>query len=816
MMRKVPLYAFLVLPLMLQPVSAAASYEASLIEKQFASLDSSLTRLSELPEVRMKEVAPFDGVTKQVLAAHPEIATVLRTNSKGTVVNCTRRANGESMLHADVSAQQWYSVPKQGSGPFYGPLRKENGRTFCVWSRPLTINMPIGGSRFGGVVAISLDITACLNRFAQTMRGPFQIMLDGKNFYYISWKEGLAFDETPLNLPGNLHFTLRIPRQATAVTQGVANGGEVKVAAAASAQGAKVPSSGVLQARDASGKQEVSTAGEKPSAIEQQAFPDTVPDYVSGRTRGGALSTFLRIAGIIAVVLVAFCLWLIISTLRHRQSVQQPLISVSAPLSAVSPDAPLPEEPLAAAEIVKSEDETPSEQVPSFADIPDFLRTAPPQGIDEPPAGVEPLPNEMPPVPVQEKYSGTPSADGQEIRDGAAWRVQDEIVEEMRAETRAKITDDQRAEIYKKELDVVAAAIRKQIIDNEMTGLIEKLRKQLAEEIHRHVAQTMSAEVEEQERKNVAKEAAEKIRAEEYDAIVRTEREKLSESVRTMLAEEETAHFTAEAQEKLSAEISRAVRDNEEYVIRVRVREELAAEVRSELLEKEKDRIAAEQLQKVEAELYSDVSQERREAIRDAVVAKITEEEHQRAESGLRETIIENERKRIIVEESGEMHRQIREQIRDGEIEEMRRTVRDEIYAETVQAIKQNLEEKYQTAVEEKMADIKASLQKKIRTDIGASIKEDYDRLMEHIDRLSASLTNIEALQSLSQTVTLLTDEKKKYKYLNLNTAQTESLLEYLRRVNSRFNIYFDRVDESVRELMLNLSSVKNKLDANG
>jgi hypothetical protein len=87
---------------------------------------------------------------------------------------------------------------------------------------------------------------------------------------------------------------------------------------------------------------------------------------------------------------------------------------------------------------------------------------------------------------------------------------------------------------------------------------------------------------------------------------------------------------------------------------------------------------------------------------------------------------------------------------------------------------------------------------------------------MEHTDRLSSSLTNIEALQSLSQTVTLLSDEKKKFKYLNLNTAQTESLLEYLRRVHHRLNIFFDKVDEMVRELMLNLGSVKNKLDDNG
>jgi formiminotetrahydrofolate cyclodeaminase len=74
-------------------------------------------------------------------------------------------------------------------------------------------------------------------------------------------------------------------------------------------------------------------------------------------------------------------------------------------------------------------------------------------------------------------------------------------------------------------------------------------------------------------------------------------------------------------------------------------------------------------------------------------------------------------------------------------------------------------------------------------------------------------MATIEALDSLSQTIALLTNEKKKYKYFNLNTAQTESLLDYLKRVHNRFNIFLDKHDEAVREISLKINSIMNTLD---
>jgi hypothetical protein len=792
----------------------AAAADVSPFEKQFARLDSSLSRLAGLPEVRMKEVAPFNGVAKQVLAAHPEIASVMRTNSKGIVVNSVIRAGGGNEAYADVSRLEWYTVPKTTMHPYYSMLRKENRRSYLVWSRPLSISMTIGGSRFGGVVAVSLDLTACFNQSAAAMRGPFQILLDGKSFYYLSWNEGQAFDESPLVVPGNTHFSLKIPRKNIAKVPLMALAGAA-AAAPAQREAVRVPEKKETLGRSAPGpdisdKQELPPYDEN-ADLESKTGSVAKPDNASGRAGRGSGSAFLQIAGAVAFLLVVFCLWLIISTLRKWQSLK-PSTSPGIEKQPVPPSEEGAQEPLADGTGI--EEEKTVENRPPYADIPAFPL---PQQYEMTPAPVtEPVVEQVAAPPVEHHETLEKPADGREEINGIdEQQVHDEIVADIRAEMRAKITDEQRDAIYEKEFEAMASAIRQRLIDTEMAGLVETLRKQLAGELHQHIAETMTASIQEQERKAVEREVAEKIRVEEYDAVVRAEREKLSESVRTKLAEEESAVCTSEARKNLRDEIYETVRKGEEEVFTAQAREEIAAEIRNNLLEKEKDSILSQQRRNIETELYEEVSRQKRDAIRESAIKEITEEEHQRIGSGLRKTILEDEKNRIINEEAPGMRQQVRRQMQDEEFENMHRTVRDEIYSETVQAIKQNLEDKYRTVVEEKIAELNVHLRKKMKSDIRAAMKADYEQLMEHIEQLSGSLTNIEALQSLSQTITLLTDEKKKYKYLNLNTAQTESLLEYLKRVHNRLNIFFDKVDESVRVLMLNLNSVKNKLDNN-
>jgi len=130
--------------------------------------------------------------------------------------------------------------------------------------------------------------------------------------------------------------------------------------------------------------------------------------------------------------------------------------------------------------------------------------------------------------------------------------------------------------------------------------------------------------------------------------------------------------------------------------------------------------------------------------------------------------IIEAERNRLREQEGPGLRQEIREGLREEEIEAMHARVKTEIYTETVQALNAGLEEKYKGALERKLEEYKGEVEKRVRGEIKGRIKSEYHGLIEHIEGLSHSLDNVEALDSLSQTITLLHDEKKKYKYFNL------------------------------------------------
>jgi hypothetical protein len=93
------------------------------------------------------------------------------------------------------------------------------------------------------------------------------------------------------------------------------------------------------------------------------------------------------------------------------------------------------------------------------------------------------------------------------------------------------------------------------------------------------------------------------------------------------------------------------------------------------------------------------------------------------------------------------------------------------------------------------------------------AIRSDYQNLVDHIEELSNSMGTVEALNSLSKTIALLSEEKKKRKDLNLSAEQTESLLNYLKRICNRLNISIDKFDESVRGLVPIINDAMNKLD---
>jgi hypothetical protein len=285
----------------------------------------------------------------------------------------------------------------------------------------------------------------------------------------------------------------------------------------------------------------------------------------------------------------------------------------------------------------------------------------------------------------------------------------------------------------------------------------------------------------------LSKEIREKIVKEFSDEIEQRQRNVLKAEIVKKLQSDEYPRLLEEEREKLRASLKQRIEDTEMGDMETRAREDL------------KDKIKTEALAETGA-------------VRERLLYEITEEQRARIAREDLPNIIEAQRDKIAQEEAPALRLQLLKRLRAEELESMHARVKAELYEETVQGIRTGLEEKYATTLETSMAEYKDRLGPLVRSEIYGGIQEEYRNLISHLENLAESMRNVEALDSLSQTVTLLINEKKKYKYFNLNSAQTESLLEYLKRVQSRFNIFLDKIDESVREMELKINSVMNKL----
>lgn len=862
---------------------AWSAQEAEYLQKQFTEIDSALSRIPALPEARMKEVEPVNGLFRKLLARYPEVVSILRTNSKGVVVNDVERQGKADALHSNVFDSAWYAGPKKTSAPWYGPLVKENRRPYLVWSRPLSVRMPIGSERFGGVVNFKIDMFACFKDFAAHANGPFEILLNKKSFYYLSWTDNIPFEESDVTLPGNIVLGLRVPKAAAA---------EVRRQQPAS-QRQPMEETGAAEPRRESREAGMKQAEADVSVKAEDSVLSIQGEPAAARTVSHG-NLWLLFAGAALLLTLIFGAALLVGRGRRRAA---QAAGDTGPAAAAAPDnididVPVIETAFSGtreaykkipeftagtsgAPVPEVEEVSPSktdrEAVPNSGEeavehLPDLEKVEEPGLAD---ADRERIRNEERKHAedeytekirrdVLEDLTRTISAEvRQEYQDQTAALVKEELKEEIRknltenekqelarqvrdelagetraaleselretlggevraelsAQVRAQVEETERERICKKELEALTSIVRQQLIEKEMPALIEAHRTRLSAEIREKVTQSLSAKYGEEAAAALREELSQKVRLEETERILREESEHLRESLRETLVAEEAPSLAGKIRETLAQEMRAKIEAGERDVMRDAMVAEMKASVREELLTTEHDSIRAEQLERLERELYSELLVLEKDKIRATLLDKITSEERDRVEKQERGSIIEAERNRLLAREAHAIREQVRQKVLAEEMQAIRESVKSEIYSETVAAIRSGLDEKYKSAVQEELAGMKEGLGKKARTDLRVGLQEEYRGLMDNVEQLSAFLANSHALQSLGQTVTLLSEEKKKYKYLNLNTAQTESLLDYLKRIHARFNIYLDTLDKSVRELMLKLGSVKNRLD---
>lgn len=92
------------------------------------------------------------------------------------------------------------------------------------------------------------------------------------------------------------------------------------------------------------------------------------------------------------------------------------------------------------------------------------------------------------------------------------------------------------------------------------------------------------------------------------------------------------------------------------------------------------------------------------------------------------------------------------------------------------------------------------------------NIQEEYHYLIGIVENMDNSLKKIDAVDSLRHTVAKLIEEKNKYKFFNLNTPQTESLIEYMQRLQGNFDTYFDNLENILYSIKIKINSILNTI----
>ncbi|MGB7569186.1 MAG: hypothetical protein WBM07_15100 [Chitinivibrionales bacterium] len=685
------------------------------MEQQFKRADSALSVLLERPETRMKEIAPVEDLFREALANRPEFATILRTNSKGQIVNVASRDDSGFVGNTDVSSKEWYAGPQESKRPYYGPVIQENRRSFLFWSKPILIRNSMGMSRFGGVIAAKVNLPVCFKLFAERFQGPFQILLKGKEFYYLSWDEHASYEEKPIHIPGTSGLTCRFVSNKTNETKSAISGPE---------PGPVNPIHNIQS--------------KTPLPLKTATVPVALKKNIGPGLAGAAMIVAVFITGTIMV--------------RRRKRREIP---VEKTLSVVVSSQGLAKE------------------------------------LDD--AILQSLHNEaLEKIPTQEMK--------EKVRADLMLELKKEVAENeadiLRNNARAEMKEDIRMGLQKNEAKAIRAVVEKELTDSWR----EEIREKYHETIYK------------QEIENLKKIVQEKLIEKEMPLMVESYRKELSKEIRQKISDAFSGQIEKNEREELTARVRELVKEEEE-TIRNHLREEMNANIQQELKRQEYEVLVDNQRDQLKKRIRDEIEEKELPAIHDEILRRVSEEERRRIDTQERPGIIEAERKRLREQEAPGLREEIRATLREEELGAMHASVKTEIYAETVQALRADIQEEYKGVIDEKLDEYRKAVEKQVRGEIKGKIKSEYHGLVEYIERLSQSIGNVDALDSLSQTIILLHDEKKKYKYFNLNTAQTESLLEYLKRVQNRFNIFLDKLDEAVREMVLKINSVMNTLD---
>ncbi len=218
-------------------VLADAAATAKGIEAYLAELEADIVELSAAREMLVRNTGMADRPIEKLMKRRTEISTILRTNSRGLVVNEMHAERSAGKKFRDLSNQKWFKETSD-LRRYYGSTISSGGRYSMFWCIPIRVALQSGTYRSGGAIVARIDMRGAFESAAKRAKDPF-VVLDGRQrVYSSSWKNAYEVaSRHPLTVKGldNLVVGSRAdeePKQEPAAEAGPPAGGPEAAATA--------------------------------------------------------------------------------------------------------------------------------------------------------------------------------------------------------------------------------------------------------------------------------------------------------------------------------------------------------------------------------------------------------------------------------------------------------------------------------------------------------------------------------------------------------------------------------------------------------
>jgi hypothetical protein len=198
-MNKACISALLLLTLTFSINPAEIDDAVARLSNVFVQLEQNLNDLAGNPAMRggVKAVPPL---LRQFIRDHEAIVAIMRTNSKGKVVNEIVRNGEAGELYRDISGQAWYRKTS-ALRPYFSKIRMADKSVQLLWSLPIRIRQS-GSERFGGALMVRIDPVNCFETVAMAYGQPFEVFAGATRLYSYQWRSTYAAALTPVTIHG--------------------------------------------------------------------------------------------------------------------------------------------------------------------------------------------------------------------------------------------------------------------------------------------------------------------------------------------------------------------------------------------------------------------------------------------------------------------------------------------------------------------------------------------------------------------------------------------------------------------------------------